>query len=219
MFRVKICGITRPEDALAACEAGADAIGLNFYAKSSRCLPTERLVEMCEAAEDVNVVGVFVNSPAAEINRLASSGPLDAIQLHGDESPEVLDDLLPEVPVIRALRMGEAGLRPAAEWIEAADRLGRPLAALLVDAAGAAGEYGGTGHTADWERIAEERHLLGETPLILAGGLTPKNVSQAIAATGADGVDTASGVESAPGIKETGLVEAFIHESMAGFAG
>lgn len=218
VFRVKICGITRPEDAIAACDAGADAIGLNFYAKSSRYLPADRLVEMCEAAEDVNVVGVFVNSPAAEINRLAGSGPLDLIQLHGDEPPELLNDLMPEVPVIRALRMGEDGLRPAAEWIGAAVRLGRPLAAVLIDAAGATGEYGGTGRTADWSRIAEERHLLGDTPMILAGGLTPENVAEAILAAGAEGVDTASGVESAPGIKDAAQIAAFVERATARFA-
>lgn len=202
--------------------AGADAVGLNFYAKSPRSLDRETARTLRKDIASMTAVGVFVNATAAEINRLVEETPLDAIQLHGDEPTSLLAELAPGVPVIRAVRMGDEGLAPVAARLDEARRLGRPYEAVLVDAAApksADGQtvYGGSGLTADWERVRSERPLLGGTRLILAGGLTPRNVAEAIRATRADGVDTASGVESAPGIKDPAQIQAFVQQANRGF--
>lgn len=222
MFQIKICGVTRPSDADTLRQVGADAIGLNFYAKSPRCLDGPGAAGIRAQANGVSSVGVFVNASAAEINGLVARVPLDVIQLHGDEPTSLLSDLPVGVPVIRAVRMGDAGLAPVADLLEVARRLGRPYAAVLVDAAApksASGEevYGGSGLTTDWARVRKERPLLGDIPLILAGGLTPANVAEAVHATHADGVDTASGVESSPGIKDPAAVEAFVRAARRAF--
>lgn len=222
MFRIKICGVTRREDAVALAEAGADAIGLNFYEKSPRSTNPTEAAELRAAAAGALAVGVFVNATAERIREQTRSIPLGAIQLHGDEPDEFLRQIDANVPVIRAIRLGPDGLAPVAERIEAARRIGRPYAAVLVDAAvpkSASGEtvYGGSGQTTDWARVCEERGLLGETPLILAGGLTPDNVAEAIRATGADGVDTASGVETAPGLKDPAAIRRFVAAALDGF--
>ncbi len=216
MFTIKICGITRPDDAVAAAEAGADAIGLNFYAKSPRSVSVETAMEIARAVDGGPVVvGVFVNASAAEIARVVASVPLGAIQLHGDEPAEFVNELPHGVPVIRAARIGAAGLAEAAAYRDACGDLGRPLAAMLLDASVkvAPGEevvYGGSGHRLDWPRVAAERGVLAPTPLILAGGLTPVNVAEAIAVSRCDGVDTASGVEVSPGVKDQQMVRSFI---------
>jgi phosphoribosylanthranilate isomerase len=216
MFRIKICGITRIEDAAVAAEAGADAIGLNFYAKSPRCVSLETAATIAQAvAGGPLVVGVFVNASAAEIAQAVASVPLGAIQLHGDEQPEFVDELPPGVPVIRAARIGTAGLAEAAAYRDACVAAGRPLAAVLLDASvkvqpGEEVVYGGSGHRLDWPRVAAERGVLASTPVILAGGLTPVNVAEAISVSRCDGVDTASGVESSPGVKDHEMVRAFV---------
>jgi phosphoribosylanthranilate isomerase len=216
MFRIKICGITRIEDAAVAAEAGADAIGLNFYAKSPRCVSLETAATIAQAvAGGPLVVGVFVNASAAEIAQAVASVPLGAIQLHGDEQPEFVDELPPGVPVIRAARIGTAGLAEAAAYRDACVAAGRPLAAVLLDASvkvqpGEEVVYGGSGHRLDWPRVAAERGVLASTPVILAGGLTPVNVAEAISVSRCDGVDTASGVESSPGVKDHEMVRSFV---------
>lgn len=220
MFRIKICGITRIKDAVVAAEAGADALGLNFYAKSPRSvsIETANLIAASvvnSAAGGPLLVGVFVNATAAEIARTVAAVPLGAIQLHGDEPAEFVTELPPGVPVIRAARIGAAGLAEAATYCGACQATGRPLAAVLLDASvkvqpGEEVVYGGSGHRLDWPRVAAERGVLASTPLILAGGLTPVNVTEAISVSGCDGVDTASGVESSPGVKDHEMVRAFV---------
>lgn len=216
MFRIKICGVTRPEDALVAAEAGADAVGLNFFAKSPRYVSLERARVIATAVSGGPLlVGVFVNATADEIARAAVAVPLGAIQLHGDEPAEFVARLPAGTPVIRAARIGAAGLAAAAAYRDACAAGGRPLAAVLLDASVkvAVGEevvYGGSGQRLDWPRVAAERGLLAGTPLVLAGGLTPVNVAEAIAVSRCDGVDTASGVESAPGVKDPQMVRAFV---------
>lgn len=220
MFRIKICGISRIDDALVAAEAGADALGLNFYAKSPRCVTVEtaRLIAASinkSGADGPLLVGVFVNATAAEIARTVAAVPLGAIQLHGDEPAEFITELPPGVPVIRAARIGAAGLSEAATYRDACQAAGRPLAAVLLDASVtvAPGDeviYGGSGHRLDWPRVAAERGVLASTPLILAGGLTPVNVAEAISVSHCDGVDTASGVELSPGVKHHEMVRAFV---------
>lgn len=222
MFRTKICGVTRIEDAIAVAEAGADAIGLNFYERSSRCVSLTHAGELAGAVQGGPlVVGVFVNAAAEAIARAIEAAGLDMVQLHGDEPPELAAELPVGTPILRAIRRDPpSGLQPGVAWMEASAAAGRPIAGLLVDAAAPAGPggetvYGGTGQTTDWASVAVERAALGPVPLLLAGGLTPMNVAEAIARTGADGVDTASGVESAPGLKDPGLVRDFVARSHA----
>lgn len=216
MFRIKICGVTRTEDAQAAIAAGADAIGLNFYPRSKRYVSARQARELAHAIEGrALVVGVFVNAAHEEIEQIAEQAPLDAVQLHGDESPEFAGDVRPALPIVRAYRCDAAGLEPLAEWLSACQR---PLAGALVDAPASAGVYGGTGHVADWQIVAREKSLIGQTPVFLAGGLTSENVAEAIRCVQPAGVDTASGVESAPGVKDAGKMKAFVEAATAAFS-
>jgi phosphoribosylanthranilate isomerase len=193
---IKVCGITRPEDAELACREGATAIGLNFWRGSKRFVEDGRAREVVAAVPSGALkVGVFVNPSRAEVeSRLAGLG-LDLVQLHGDEQPEEWADF-PAEQLIRAVRV-EA---PASL---AQDRAWRPRF-FLYDAA--SDGYGGSGKQAPWEVVA----ALGSRPFILAGGLTPENVAAAIAAVHPEGVDVASGVEASPGIKNPVKVAAFI---------
>lgn len=227
LFHVKICGVTSPDDARLVAAAGADAVGLNFVVGSPRCLAIDGAWEVAAAVpRGVLKVGVFAGMPAAEIRRMASAVGLDAVQLHGhlfaDGDEQVVDDpelcaALVGLPVIRAVRMegdGANGDRFAAarRWIDLAAAAGAAPVMAIVDAAvprgTAAGRLGGTGARADWGAVAAAVPL--PVPLALAGGLTAANVAGAIAASGCRAVDTASGVESAPGVKDPGLVRAFV---------
>lgn len=208
MFRVKICGINRLEDARVAADAGADAIGLNFYAGSPRCCPLERAREIAEwLPPGVCKVGVFVNAPADEIRRTAESVPLDLVQLHGDEPPEFLREIRP-LPIMRAVRM-QNDLSPLDAYLAACHRLVAMPRMLLVDAR-CADQFGGTGTTVDWDLLAQNRQHFRGMPLVLAGGLTPENVSAAIATVRPWAVDVASGVEIAPATKSPDLVGRFV---------
>lgn len=212
MFRVKICGITRVEDAQCAAAAGADAIGLNFYPQSKRCVDVDRAQQIAASLpQSVTKVGVFVNTEMDEVRRIAVATGLDAIQLHGDEPPSAIAQLK-EWKVIRAFRPRSEGLDQVAAYL--ASCANRLPTAVLVDAH-VAGEFGGTGARADWSALAAPRAWLGDTPLILAGGLTPENVAEAIALVRPSGVDTASGVESSPGVKDPSRVEAFVASALA----
>lgn len=237
MFRVKICGVMTPDDAALVAAAGADAVGLNFVAGSPRCLGVDEARAVAGALpRGVLRVGVFAGMEADGIAAIAARVGLDAIQLHGHlaPSPAVADAhpweppgicaRLAPWPVIRAARLGgegppEGALGEAEAWVRAAAAAGRAPALVLVDA-GAAGPaapggaaLGGTGRTVDWERLA--RAISPGVPVALAGGLTPANVTAAIRATGVAAVDTASGVESAPGRKDRDLVTAFVREALA----
>ena len=217
MFRVKICGVRRVDDALVASEAGADALGVNFYAQSKRCATREEAQAIAAAIPaEVLLVGVFVNATADQIETLAEEIPLGAVQLHGDEPPEFLSQLPSELSIIRALRMGADGLAPIANYVDDCGKLGRLPEAVLIDAASSKG-YGGTGEQIDWGRVNRERGLLGDLPLIVAGGLNASNITQAIAKSLPDGVDTASGVESSPGVKDHEQLRRFIKSALMAF--
>ena len=209
MFRVKICGITSVDDAQLAAGAGADAVGLNFYASSPRAVTLEtarRIVSVLPAG--VCKVGLFVNAPAAEVMHVFDDLALDLIQLHGDEPPEYLVELQGR-PVVRAFRLGADGVGPIAEYLVRTSAAGRTPRMILVDAYHP-DRFGGTGQVADWELLATHRERLGGLPLILAGGLTPDNVAAAIEAVRPDAVDTSSGVESSPGKKDPLLLRRFV---------
>lgn len=208
MFQVKICGITTPEDARTVADAGADAIGLNFFARSERFVRDDVASAIAQAVpSSVTKVGLFVNAPAARIRELFDGLKLDLIQLHGDEPPEFLVELGGR-PVMRAFRVG-ADLSPVRDYLTHCRALHVTPRAVLIDAF-QADRYGGTGRTADWTAVAKSRDVWGDLPLVLAGGLKAENVAVAIECVRPVAVDTASGVESAPGRKSPKLVVAFV---------
>ena len=205
-MKVKICGIIQLEDALAAVEAGADLLGFNFYPPSPRYISPGGCAAILQAlahqGTPVIGVGVFVNTPPARVAAILEECGLAQAQLSGDEPPEDLE-LLGE----RAFK----ALHPTNLEALSAEVIRYPgrslLPAWLVDAY-RPGQYGGTGQVADWSLA---RSLAERAPILLAGGLRPENVAQAIAQVHPWGVDVASGVESAPGRKDRRKIEAFIH--------
>lgn len=207
---IKICGIRTIEDAAGVAGAGADAIGLNFYSQSRRfVLPRDARPIADQCRDRLEVVGVFVNHTPAEVAQIVHDVGLTAVQFHGDETLRELHrfrELCPEIPVIRAFRIGrETASLP--DLLHEYDRLHPPLAAALVDAWNA-DEYGGTGERVAAELLDGHQQLLPR--LVLAGGLTPQNIDQAVQQVRPWGVDTASGVESAPGVKSLRLVQEFV---------
>ena len=198
MTKIKICGIKNVNDALAAMDAGADLIGFNFYPKSPRYVEVgmcRNIMSVMRTYGRVQCVGVFVNAPIGEIHATMETLGLSLAQLHGDETPEIMNAL-----------HGKAfkAFRGIPEQVDGFARQDAP--SLLVDAS-VKGAYGGTGVTADWNRAAE---LAKKYPLLLAGGLSPENVAQAVRQVKPWGVDVASGVESAPGKKEPSRMKAFV---------
>lgn len=217
MFTIKICGVTTVDDARAVAAAGADAIGINFYAHSPRFVPLERAQHVAAVIpRGVVRVGLFVNAPAEAVCGAFDALGLDLIQLHGDEPPEFLAGLGAR-PVMRAFRVGSEGVKPVAAYLERCRELGTLPALALVDAR-RPGQYGGTGQTADWDALANERAMLGDVPLVLAGGLTPENVATAIYRVRPTAVDTASGVETKPGHKDADAVRRFVAAAREAFA-
>ncbi len=215
MFTIKICGITRPQDARAAADAGADAIGLNFYPPSPRAIDLAHARPVIAALPGTMIkVGLFVNAPADEICGVYDTLGLDLIQLHGDEPPALLTSLGGR-PVMKAFRAaGGDGLRAALDYLENCRALGCLPRLILFDAPLTHG-FGGSGKLADWafaKKYIEENRTPG---LVLAGGLKADNVAEAIRMTGARAVDTASGVESQPGVKDPGAVAAFVRAARA----
>jgi phosphoribosylanthranilate isomerase len=216
MFRIKICGITTVQDMQRVVTAGADAVGLNLCPSSPRYVAADRALAIVDAVPDqIAKVGVFVNSPSDEILALGHALALDWIQLHGDEPPEFLGQL-GDRAVIRAFRCGPRGIEPVADYLDECRRQSRLPQAVLIDAH-VPGQYGGTGQVVRWDQVAEPRPWLLGLPLILAGGLTPGNVATAIAAVHPAAVDTASGVEAAPGRKDPELVGQFVKQATAAF--
>lgn len=211
VLRIKICGVTNVEDAAAAARAGAQAVGLNFYAQSPRSVTIGEAIEIAAALPgDVARVGVFVNAGVEQILETVERVGLDYVQLHGDEPAEVVAQLAGRgVLVIKAFRCGEEGLRPAADFLTQCEKLGCMPDAVLIDAQ-APGAYGGTGKVVDWNTLRPQNGKLGRCPILLAGGLTPENVAEAIRTARPWGVDTASGVESSPGKKDSKKMRAFV---------
>jgi phosphoribosylanthranilate isomerase len=199
---IKICGVTTPADAVHAIDCGADAIGLNFYPGSKRYVSDEQAVAIVREVPSVETVGVFVDLPARGLVEPARRFGLRAVQTYRPfEESEY--PVCPELPrVIGAFRVQDAGFLN--RLVEG--DLARWAGAVLLDSF-VVGEVGGTGHPAPWELIARYQFPV---PVILAGGLTPDNVAEAIRLVRPWGVDVASGVESAPGRKDPGKVRAFV---------
>ena len=205
---VKICGITSPADAALAVAAGADALGFVFWFMSPRKVDPARAVEIARnLPASVLRVGVFVDRPREEMDEIADAVGLDLLQLHGDEPPEALAGL--SRPVLKAVRVGKgfAG--------EEALRYSRCAAGLVVDTRlpGETQMPGGTGVPFDWSLV---EGLAGRVPfLMLAGGLGPLNVAEAIRAVRPHAVDVSSGVEGLPGRKDPGKVREFVEAARA----
>jgi phosphoribosylanthranilate isomerase len=195
--RVKICGITRPADGVAAAQAGADAIGLVFYPKSPRYLSAERAIEIRDALPPfVQTVALFVNADAAQVSQVLGRVKPSLLQFHGDETPEFCGQF--GAPFVKACR-----IRADVDVLQYLQPYSR-AAAWLVDSF--VPEYGGVGESFDWSLVP--RGLA--RPLILSGGLDQKNVARAVRAVQPWGVDVSSGVESAKGIKDAGKMTAFV---------
>lgn len=213
MFKVKICGVRHLEDAVAVAEAGADAIGLNLFSGSPRFVDRAVAETIVEATHGrLITVGVFVNECADTVLELAEALRLDMVQLHGDEPPSFLVDL-PPVKVVRAFRCRDRSVDVVLSYLDECQARGRMPDAVLVDAYDP-NQRGGTGKTVDWTIAAELAIRLADIPLVLAGGLTPGNVAQAIAEVRPAAVDTASGVEASPGRKSAEKVRQFVAAAM-----
>lgn len=216
MFEIKICGVTTVQDALAAAEAGADAIGLNFFPGSSRWVDEQTASAIVHALPaDVMKVGVFVNSADRLVLDIYDQIGLDLIQLHGDEPPEYLG-ALGNRPTLKAFRCAEDGLAPALAYLERCRELGRMPEMVLMDAF-RPGHYGGTGATINWLTLVDHQTNREMPPLVLAGGLRAETVAEAIAMVEPMAVDTASGVESSPGHKDPALIAAFVNAARQAF--
>ena len=207
---VKVCGVRTGEQALAVVDAGVDALGINFWPKSKRFISLEEALPwLLELRGVVPRVAVTVNASDDELRALHESGGLDWLQLHGDETPDRVRSLIQQgLPVFKALGIkDEAMLEAAAEF---------PGGTLLLDAY-APVEYGGSGETMDWSLGAKAVQQWPERQIVLAGGLTPENVAAAIKQVRPAAVDVASGVESAPGVKDLDLVKRFVEAARPGF--
>lgn len=199
--KVKICGITNLEDAMAAVEAGADALGFNFYRESPRFVKSDVVKRIvAQLPPFVTAVGVFVNEDVKIVRDWMDDCGLALAQLHGDEAAAYCDLL--GRPVLKAIRLKDRG-----SLLAVAEYRGRARVRGFVLDAFSATSYGGTGQVADWDLAAE---VARSTCVILAGGLTPENVAEAIQKVQPYGVDVSSGVESRPGKKDHKKLRAFI---------
>ena len=198
--RVKICGITRPAHARAAAGVGADAIGLMFFQPSPRYVTRERARAVCAALPPlVSVVGVFVNPEPCEVEAVVEELPVDLLQFHGDEAPDLCEEV--GKPYVKAVRV-----RTRDDIVRVAERYSGARA-LLLDAHHDV-LWGGTGTQFDWNMVPNDV----DRPIILAGGLTPENVAGAIRLVRPFAVDVSGGVESAPGVKDALSMERFMEE-------
>jgi phosphoribosylanthranilate isomerase len=204
-MRIKICGITDEEDGRQAGLLGADAVGLNFYPRSSRYVTEDKAARIVQRLPPfVEPVGLFVNEPLVEVvEQVRHLGVIRTIQWHGDnhELPPLVYHFIPAFQVHNA-----ESLATVQRYLVKCRTAGRLPSALLIDGH-VPGEYGGTGHTAPWKLLAD---FHCEVPIILAGGLTPDNVAEAIRLVKPYGVDVASGIESSPGKKDVDKMRRFI---------
>lgn len=223
MFQIKICGIQNLEDAKACAAGGVDAIGLNFYEKSRRFVDPQMAQHIAkEVSGSIQVIGLFVNHRPEEVAEICSKVNLSAIQLHGNERPEWLGGFNKltgsTLKVVRAIRVSAERESDAAaeinEWVKGDYR--DQIGAILLDTF-QADSFGGTGKRLDWSWLSESS-LLQHRPVILAGGLNPDNVSDAISRVRPDGVDVAGGVEvsgSSKVSKDIPAIEAFVQAARA----
>lgn len=217
---IKICGIRDVEMARQIADLCPQAVGLNFFAESARSVDVATARTIIESLpKHIEPVGVFVNQGVQETRAIIERCGLRCAQLHGDESPAdlaALQSAVPEVRLFRAWRAGDAGMSGLSVYLQECRRRNVTISACLIDAR-VEGVYGGTGQTAPWNVVAAEYRRDKWPPLILAGGLTPSNVAEAISTVRPWGVDVAGGVESSPGIKEIETVRQFIESAGRAF--
>ena len=206
-FNVKICGLTRADQALAIAQMGPAALGLNVWPQSKRYIAPASAAEWAPALRSLTtLVAVLVNAPPALPTELIERQIVDVFQLHGDETPDDCERMMSlNLPVIKALQV-----RDRASLAQIGDY---PCETILLDSYNP-GLYGGEGKSFPWELAAEAQQRFPEKRFLLAGGLTPENVAEAISQVHPCGVDVASGVESAPGIKDLDMVRRFIAAAM-----
>lgn len=198
---IKICGITQHRDALAACELGADAIGLVFYPPSSRAISVNQIEGIVSGLpKQVTVVALFVDPTVEEVNQVIATGMIDLLQFHGEETPAYCQSF--GLPTMKAFRVGKD------HDLQKSIALYRESELILLDAY-EKDAPGGTGKLFDWD-VAIKAAQSKELKLVLAGGLNPDNVQEAVIRVGPFGVDVSSGVESSPGKKDIALIEKFI---------
>ena len=210
--KLKFCGLTRADDVVAAIDCGADAIGLNFYPASPRYVqPTVARKWSSLVAHRATLVGVFVNASPREVAEIVAECPLDCVQLHGDESPDWMNEAacfraLQSISFIKAVAW--RGLEEDRMNVERWTTARHPrLLGLLVDSYDPV-QRGGTGRTARWDLLFPRPIEFRRVPILLAGGLKSENISQAIQTAQPDGIDIASGIESAPGVKDHSKMQA-----------
>ena len=207
---VKICGITQEPQAREIVALGADALGINFWPKSKRYLPVEQAAKWLPGLlAETALVAVMVNPERALLDRLLAEGLVHILQLHGDEPPAEVGRLMEAgANVIKALQVRDR---------ESLAQIGEyPCETLLLDAYNP-GLYGGTGETFPWDLAVMAQEQFPDKKILLSGGLTAENVREAVRQTRPAAVDVASGVESAPGVKDLGLVRRFIEQARMGF--
>jgi phosphoribosylanthranilate isomerase len=205
--RVKICGIRDKTHALAAVEAGADFIGLVFAPSKRQVTPTQacEIVSAVKKSSDaIKAVGVFVNAPASQVNEIADFCALDCVQLSGDESWEYCREIVD--PVIKAIRIGQQSPEELCAELSAGGKLLSSQRFITLLDSQVEGEYGGTGESFNWNLA---QHVAKRFPVIIAGGLDPKNVARLIETVRPWGVDVSSGVES-NGLKDASKIRAFV---------
>ncbi|MBU3034017.1 phosphoribosylanthranilate isomerase [Tritonibacter mobilis] len=211
-IRVKICGMKTRADMEAAASAGAAYVGLNFFARSARSVSIAQAAALAsEAPVGLAKVGLVVNPTDADLDAITGSVPLDMIQLHGQESVERVAEIKSRygLPVMKVIGVAEAAdLTPIDLYAQVADQ-------IMIDAKAPKGAKlpGGNGVAFDWQLLAGKKYW--QAPWMLAGGLTPENVAEAIRKTGARQVDVASGVETAPAQKDADLMRAFVEAAQA----
>jgi phosphoribosylanthranilate isomerase len=216
LFKTKVCGITSVADAKVCCAAGVEAIGLNFYDASPRCITVSQAVEIAAAVgNEIQLVGLFVNHSVDDVRAIHHEIGLQFVQLHGDEDPGYLRQLK-DLPLIKAFRCRENETTEIVDFLAACTTLDITLQAILLDAF-QLGCYGGSGQRLDWETLKSNTHLFGGYNWVLAGGMDADNVAAAITAACPTAVDVASGVEFSPGKKDAELVQRFVTSAIAAF--
>ena len=212
----KVCGIRDVATARAVAAQHPAAIGLNFFPKSARYVDDATAGEIASAVSgQVELIGVFVNEPIREVIRRVRDCGLTGVQFHGGETPDEMAEVAracPQVQIIRAHRRKPAGLQPLVMELTELSERGVICHRCLIDAY-SPHEYGGTGLQVPWSDLRGEVERLSLPPMVLAGGLTPENIGEAIRTAQPHGVDVASGVESSPGVKDLRLVSLFLERA------
>lgn len=217
MFRIKICGVRSPEEAVQAIDSGADAIGLNFFPNSRRFVSFDLATRIASSVGTLAIrTGLFVGASTDTVRAANRQVGLDMIQLHGDEPVAFLRELR-DLRLLKVFRFSGETASVIQPYLEECSQFGVSLQGVLVDAYDPS-HYGGTGRLADWSLLREHWSSFRGLPIVLAGGLKPENVAEAIRQVRPHGVDVSSGVEKRPGLKDPAKVRDFCQAALGAFA-